>query len=432
MRKLALCLALNFVALLLAASCISACVSNEDEANKKLTISVKSDPGGFMEDAVERFRSIHPDIEIELHNYQTDNQKYREQVGAQLMAGEADDLLSFLGFNDKKYFDSGLMADFYPIMQNDPDFNEADYFMTVIDGFTYQNRLLVFPIFYTYWGIGVNEKFSPELTEKFKQYDKISLKEVFNLYNTLENKVRYYLSENMDALTSLNLYINTYVAFESKKCYFNTPEFIKFITDAKSATDPQKIADGLLGYTIGGGFDEIRENELALKYLFWQDAISVELYMLPDNFEENFIHRIPLVTDNGKLIAGAMDAFFMNAASKNKELAWEFIKFLSSTKAMQFSSCFPVHRQLFETYIQRNIARPTWNIQSVLGKVKPGKTDEEIIAILKAYAEMPLEHAIYLDIEAIKEIMQSFYNGVMTAEQAASELQNKVSLYLME
>jgi hypothetical protein len=34
--------------------------------------------------------------------------------------------------------------------------------------------------------------------------------------------------------------------------------------------------------------------------------------------------------------------------------------------------------------------------------------------------------------EAIKEIMQSFYNGFLTAEQAALELQNKVSLYLKE
>ena len=86
------------------------------------------------------------------------------------------------------------MADFYPIMQKDPDFNEADYFMQAINGFAYQNKLLLFPIFYTYWGIGVNEGFSPELTEKFKQYDKISLKEVFDIYNNLENKGKYYIN----------------------------------------------------------------------------------------------------------------------------------------------------------------------------------------------------------------------------------------------
>jgi len=231
----------------------------------------------------------------------------------------------------------------------------------------------------------------------------------------------------------MNLYINTYVDFAKKQCYFNTPEFIKFITDAKNATDPQKIADGYLGYTFGSGaYDEAKENELALKYLFWADSLSVEVYMLPDDLEEKFVHRIPLVTDNGKLIAGAMDSFFMNEASKNKELAWEFIKFLSSAKAMPYSSCFPVHRQLFETYIHNEIARPYWFIDSIEGKIEPGKTNKEIMAILEAYSEMPLEHAIYIEFPVIREIMQSFYNGVLTAEQTAAELQNKVSLYLME
>ena len=32
----------------------------------------------------------------------------------------------------------------------------------------------------------------------------------------------------------------------------------------------------------------------------------------------------------------------------------------------------------------------------------------------------------------VTEAMNSFYMGVLTAEQVASELQNKVSLYLME
>jgi ABC-type glycerol-3-phosphate transport system substrate-binding protein len=96
MKKLVPCFALVFAAVLLTL----ACTAGEGEANIKLSISVKSDPGGFIEDAVEGFRVIHPDVEIELHNFKTDNQKYREQVSSQLMARQADDLLSFLGFND--------------------------------------------------------------------------------------------------------------------------------------------------------------------------------------------------------------------------------------------------------------------------------------------------------------------------------------------
>jgi len=101
MKKRLLFSALILAAVLLAAACAPA----EEEMNTKLSISVKSDPFGFMENAVEEFKELHPDKEIELHNYQTDFQKYKDQVGAQLMAGEADDLISFLGFNDQKYFE---------------------------------------------------------------------------------------------------------------------------------------------------------------------------------------------------------------------------------------------------------------------------------------------------------------------------------------
>jgi ABC-type glycerol-3-phosphate transport system substrate-binding protein len=425
--------------MLLAVLVLPACATgskqaDEGEVNTKLTISVQSDPLGFIEDAISGFKEIHPDVDIELSNYRADYQKYREQAGAQLMAGQGDDLLSFLGFNDQKYFDSGLMADFYPIMQNDPEFNEADYFMNVFEGFSYKNKLLIFPIFYTYWEISVNESLAPGLAEKFKQYDKITLREVFELYNGPENNGKYYISESLDALTALDRYINTYVDFEKKECYFNTPEFIKFITDAKNATDPQKIADGYLGYTFGGSyFDEEKENRLASKYLFWDDGSMVETYLLPVDLQGGFVHRIPLVTDDGKLIAGAMDAFFINEASKNKELAWEFVKYLSSTKAMWFSSCIPVHRQLFDSYYMKiEIPRAIKDLQQRFGEFEPQKTNEEIMASLTAIGEMPLEHAIYLRFEVIKEIMQSFYDGVYTAEQAASELQNKVSLYLKE
>lgn len=56
------------------------------------------------------------------------------------------------------------------------------------------------------------------------------------------------------------------------------------------------------------------------------------------------------------------------------------------------------------------------------------------ITIVARYDQMPMENVFYdKDIYgAYIEVMDKFYNGSMTAEQVASELQNKVSLYLME
>jgi len=430
--------ALILATLLLAAACTSTNKlggeqSVDSEANKKLSISVISDALGYYENAIKGFKAIHPDVEIELHNYRADYDKYRQQVRTQLMAGEADDLLSFVGFNNPSFFDSGLLTDFYPIMQNDPDFNEADYFTNVFEGFAYQNKLLMFPIFYSYFIISVNDTFSSELTEKFMQYDEITYREVFNLYNSLEDKGNYYISTSVDALTVLERNISAFVDFANNKCYFNTPEFIKFITDAKNGTDPQKIADGYLGYTHSyGALNVLEQPELALKYLFCDDGISIDYYLLPDDAEAKFTHCIPLVHENGTLMIEPANAFLLNEASKNKELAWEFIKYLLTTETKHSMYSFPIHRQIFESYVDGEVFRAIGYMRRTFGEFEPGEAGEQIKARLKTYNEMPMEFSIYLDFDAIKEIMQSFCDGIFTAEQVASELQNKVSLYLME
>jgi len=60
----------------------------------------------------------------------------------------------------------------------------------------------------------------------------------------------------------------------------------------------------------------------------------------------------------------------------------------------------------------------------------------EIVAAIEGYNNMPMETPNYTFGDSLSEIvnatMYSFYMGVLTAEQAASELQNKISLYLME
>ena len=439
MKKLVFCSAFIFVLLLCATACGASDVPGDGQvidsaANKNLSISVTSDMLGYYAYAIEGFKAIHPDVEIELHSYDGDHQKYRQQIRVQLMAGQADDLLSYAGFNDQRYLDSSLIADFYPIMQNDPDFNKADYFMSVIDGFSYKNKLPIFPLYFAYWGIAVNDSFSPELSQKFKQYDKITFEEVFDLYNNLENKSNYYISRGIDALTALERNINTFVDFENKKCYFNDPKFIEFITDAKNATDPQKIADGSLGTLFGvSGYDEKEQNEFALKYLFFDDCIQFHQYFAPDYEEKKFNDFIPLVQENGKLIVEASVAFVLNEASKNKELAWEFIKYLTTMDMQGYKYysyfIFPVHRQKFKTY-----ADYVWQYlkEDYYGEFETRETGGQVIARLEAYNSMPMPFPIYIYLDAVKEIIQSFYDGVLTAEQTANELQNKVSIYLME
>jgi len=194
------------------------------------------------------------------------------------------------------------------------------------------------------------------------------------------------------------------------------------------------VANGELGYSYGGGaLGLLEQPDQALKYLFYDDICSADMYLIPDCEERKFTHFIPVVRENGTLIALPLDAFAISEASKNKELAWDFIKYLTTTEVPgYYGKVFHVNRQLFSAYVNTEILWNTNEIERLLGEFEPLETSEQILTRLEAYGEMPMEFQTDFMRDEIKKIIQSFYDGFFTAEQAASELQNKVSLYLME
>jgi ABC-type glycerol-3-phosphate transport system substrate-binding protein len=391
----------------------------------------------YLEAAIEKFKKIHPDVVIVLNKYYNDREKYQQLITTQLLAGEADDLLDATAFSDIELAASGLLADFYPLMKNDPTFNEDDYYMNVFEAMAHKNKLIVFPACFTYLMIGVNNVFSPDLADKFRQYDKISLRELLDLYNSVEDKGHRYISQNIDALSATYDNINAFVDLENKTCSFNTPEYIRFITDIKNGTAPQKIANGEIGFTYGFTyFSKANQEEYALSYLFANTESNVYQIFLPNTEDEILTHFIPLVSENGKLNLVPIKRFCINEASKNKELAWEFVKFITTPEANEgvFIPTFPVNKELFQTYAVAELTQyiDYWRREFISVEGETADVVEQVKDILEAYNEMPMEYQPYFDFEAIPEIIKSYYAGTLTAEQAALELQNKVSLYLKE
>lgn len=425
------------------------------ERTTVLNVSVL-DYGTYFTRAANRFMDIHPEVEIILHNpcnQPRDNMgfiaSYRQQIRDQMASGEFDDLLEifdngYIGGDLARIFPFYQAADFYPLMQKDADFAEADYYMNVVNSLAYQNKLLAFPLYFSYRGIAVNSTFSPQLAEQFKQYEQITYREVFDLYNSLEDKGNRYISGILSPLNSLEANITTFVNFEKKECYFNTPEFIEFISAAKEGVDPlSKYNFGLevrLGNSFywndNGSFDEIMQKEYALRHLFYVDSINPYQFLLPEGEGKKFTHYIPLVTEDGEAILFPMRAFMINKDSKNKELAWEFIKFLASTQSVAYYRddyhVYPVNKQIFNNQVNAYVFKITESMKS-LKQGEPALTAEEVVAKLTAYSEMPMQSTLYLEagLEVLlQKILTPFYKGAISAEQAAVQLQQEVTQYL--
>jgi ABC-type glycerol-3-phosphate transport system substrate-binding protein len=126
----------------------------------------------------------------------------------------------------------------------------------------------------------------------------------------------------------------------------------------------------------------------------------------------------------------------MNANAENKQLAWEFIKFLSSMEANTdvFVPSLPVKKEVYDKILTESIGN-YFDMMTEEG-LSPAGDPEEAKAAAKAkldsYAAMPMMAQTSPYFEILQENLQLFADGAITAEQLAADLQNKISIALME
>ena len=277
-----------------------------------------------------------------------------------------------------------------------------------------------------------------EFVTRFKRYNAITYRQLMNLFNDYDDEDGRYISYSFDAVGVISENLLDYIDFESRTCDFNNAEFIKFLIELRKATGPQKIKKGDIGDVHYGLETQKEQEEYALHYLF-ADAQSAEFSLfIPYAREEVFTHFIPYKDEKGSLSFLSYRSFCINESSENKELAWEFIKFLTTRDSIQNVSneTFPVNKK---TYQQQVPAVLTNLIERTRLQVAvEGETADIVnnaMRFFEQYKDMTMAQDIPVDVvvyEILHETLKRYYKGELSAPQAASEIQNKVSLYLME
>ena len=389
-----------------------------------------------LETAIERFNAVYPDVEIVLNKYDNDFLGYQQQVNTQLLSGTADDLLDAAPLDESRMADSGLLADIYPLMENDPNFQEDDYYMNVLAAMATDGKLIVFPTSFNYELVAVNNTFSPELVAAYQQYDKVSYWDLFALYDSLADTGGRYIGRNFDAGTALVANMDAFIDQEARTCSFDSQDFIDFITKAKVGTDPEKIAAGEIGWSYSFDCQSAADWEAyALQYVFASADCGIYSALLP-YADEKFTHFVPLTNRAGAVSILPSKRFCINAASPNQDLAWEFLKFLTTPEANQdtYIPALPIHRELCRSYIETNLALYAEQYSEAIPlSCSVDEAVQQLLTKYMAWNEMPMAYQpTYYDLADTNDTMIAFYNGTLSAEQTASTLQNRVSLFLME
>ena len=385
----------------------------------------------------------------------------REHLMLEIMAGTAPVLIDGHLVDYLNPLTAQHFLDWWPLMNADPNFNEDDWFMNVFDALTRADgHMLSFPINHDSWQgnqFVLTNAAIPGLAEEMTGRESISMAEMMDIFTklapTLPTNIPWQIERWYDTAFAVETNIERFLDIYEGRVEFATPEFIDFINHARDLTSTQRnFGQGFNAWAEAqSGTREITENRARQDFFRIARAIEFDIFGIFDE-DMPFVNPIPFATNDGHLRINPMQTMVLNstATPPQQALALEFTRFMLEAPAHAaddtvLHGMFAINWQL--TSHNRNLTPLLVNqmvLQTIQLWVRHGwdLSDGNLInnahiitTHTKELAEWPMQDARYapeIIREAIIEIIEQFHDGLITAEAAANDLQNRITLILTE
>ncbi|MDD4493518.1 MAG: ABC transporter substrate-binding protein [Eubacteriales bacterium] len=423
--------------------------SSKTQENNSLKLYVDPANSTLLGAAISLFKESNPEIELDITTI--DNvDEYSAKISTELMAGEGPDVIvnvSELPFSLKKNDEIGAFADLNELIKDDPGFNTDDYHKAVFDSGLYNGKRYFIPVFFS-----VNAFLSTEdLLSKFdinidlQQWTNKEMIEILNELNTQDENERtggkiYF---NNLGKFGINGDWHQFIDFENNKAYLDSPEVIELLKLYKAVEDSKVPKDVLLQF--GQNAYKAMQEEMMLFFansnmlapcVLYKEASFLKHYL----GTEAKLYPAPSGSENNGYTARPIYLAAINQQCRNKELAYKFIKtFLSEElqSSESFYSKIPVNHAVFEKLLT------DYSGANAYGSIQPLGTQDNVRLIpISSSLEKDVRY-ILSNISVCKvmfgsvnamiwEEINSYLRGDCTAEEAASQMQRKVTLFLNE
>ncbi|GHU58606.1 hypothetical protein FACS189444_2540 [Spirochaetia bacterium] len=406
-----------------------------------------------------------------------DRTDYINQVSTGLMSGNGADIFAMDILSIPKLADGGQLENLEAYMNTDPSFNKADYRINVIEAGKYRNGLWFMPTDYTfnYYAYDSTLINSPS----FGTGSAFTAEELFNLgARRFDGSAKLFdtydfVNTSGGGMAGLLFLENlpSFVDLEKRKAHFTDGSFTALLESVKKYGELGYIPQGITGQTpaaqggpglpggpgpqIGPGLPGFpggpMGQELVDRYFFK----SKTNFSLLQQFNRGS-NRIMMISSAGSAagienddeIAGIQasadgtapfgftQGYGINANSKNKRLAWEFLKYLLSEE-MQLSS-MTIHALPINNAARQQKAELILYGESIDRGEPLDDRQREVLRSYTAAVETLSDRIngyVFQDriiMDMISQEAYNFFSGAKTAEEAARALQNKADLYLNE
>ena len=323
-------------------------------------------------------------------------------------------------------------------MKNDPDIEIENYYTNIFEALeTADGQLPVLPMAVVFTPLIFNDYMMEALgVDVTKAYpDGVGWRDLVDLFQrALEEGVAdegtYFAKDQSPAL--LDIYeISSFVDLRNEQAYFESQDFLEYLQAMDSLPFERSFAEGGLFGSSSATFSPsnyfVQTSDVTLYGLgYWEPTMTFAGNTTPVLYRAN----------GGEYVFTTSGTYGIPSSGENKELAWEFLKFMADEQDYDTFEVEPALKELQYSALHfHRIPINRVNFQNVCGKIYNEMFRERLFEKFDGFVKkMNMFH--FSDGQlglALAESQTAYYdNNLITAEECAQQMQERAEIYLKE
>ena len=373
-----------------------------------------------LRDSIIRFNNSDPEYRIEIKPLLYNNESERDRLLIELATSEDIDILD-TSFLPDGALDAGLLADMLPMIDADETISREDFIPSLLQAMMKHGGLYEYTDKFTL----VTLLARPEL---FPGRESWTVNQIEELIAQHPEYAPLWQSMNREMIVTVVSWAATaeFIDWENASCSFDSRAFqdwlrlLKKLLDDKSPQDEEKLMAFCYDFASDAGFSS--------RYPFQSDYAVAGFPSTEGT--GSYLLKLGSSAGESRSTVGQNTRIGIMASSKHQDGAWRFVRTLMTSESEEdqaISFGIPVFRERFERAITSTLSNngefqglAMFNAddaqrlrEQVYGTTKLIHTDEQILLVMQSE-------------------INAFLDGQKSAEEAAKQIQSRLSLYLAE
>lgn len=356
----------------------------------------------------------------------------------ELTAGTGPDIFDSSRLNLNLLAKKGVLEELTPYLEADAEVKREDFFESVLKAYSVDGNLYTIPNSFSVFGMAGSNAYLADYGSGYEW----TLQDMMKLAEKNPEKEMFgYGSKNYMLLTCLRYNYQQFIDLKSGECHLDSDAFIALLTFANTFKNQyEEDAEYTITEKMQNG--TVMADEVCLSSI--QDEQKLQALFGGDFLLKGF------PTDEGEgLAVQGNNVLVINAGSKHKDAAWEFMRSLltkeyyETEKVTGFPTLISAYNQINEEYMTPDYTQDENGEQTEesKGSYSEGSFFVEYRTSTKEEAEWMTDVIAHCDrtfmgdtqIENIvMEEAAAFFSGQKSVEETAEIIQNRVKIYVNE